>query len=105
MDLTNSTTPLLGGTAATKGVSGVRCMWSGDVNMDNVVRYTGAQNDRDPIIYMVGGVMPTAVVEGYAREDTNLDGLVKYTGVNNDRDTMLLNIGSLPTGQRFGTIP
>jgi hypothetical protein len=105
MDLSDGSVPLLGGNAATKGINGTRCMWSGDVNMDNVVRYTGAQNDRDPILFTVGGVNATATVSGYAAEDVNLDGVVKYTGLGNDRDTMLLNVGSLPTGQRQGTIP
>lgn len=105
LDLTDGSTPLLGGAAATKDIGGVRCMWSGDVNRDNVVRYTGTANDRDPIILGIGGAIPTSVVSGYAPEDINLDGEVKYTGTDNDRDPLLLNIGSLPTGQRVGTIP
>jgi hypothetical protein len=28
--------------------------------MDGVVKYTGASNDRDPILVMVGGSIPTA---------------------------------------------
>ncbi|MEO8732990.1 MAG: hypothetical protein ABI373_01530, partial [Flavobacteriales bacterium] len=85
LDLSNGSTALLGGNNATKGVGGVRCMWSGDVNMDNVVRYTGAQNDRDPILFLIGGVDPTGTHTGYLQEDINLDGVVKYTGMNNDR--------------------
>ncbi|MBK9196134.1 MAG: hypothetical protein IPO17_14400 [Flavobacteriales bacterium] len=32
-----------------------------DVNMDGVVKYVGADNDRDPILQNVGGSVPTNV--------------------------------------------
>jgi hypothetical protein len=32
-----------------------------DVNMDGLVKYTGANNDRDPILTNVGGTIPTNV--------------------------------------------
>jgi hypothetical protein len=105
MDLTNGSTPLLGGGPATVDVGGVRCMWSGDVNMDGMVRYTGSQNDRESILFLIGGIDPTNTATGYFQEDLNMDGSVKYTGVDNDRDALLLNVGALPTGQLDGTIP
>lgn len=105
MDLSDGSIPLLGGDAATKDIGGVRCLWAGDVNRNNVLRYTGTQNDRDPILVGIGGTVPTAAVNGYKPGDVNMDGQVKYTGMNNDRDPLLLNIGSLPTGQRVGAIP
>lgn len=104
LDLSDGSTVLLGD-SATNDIAGVHCMWSGDVNMDDVVRYTGAQNDRDPILFLIGGLDPTHTVTGYHQEDMNMDGVVKYTGANNDRDAMLLNVGALPTGQRSGTLP
>jgi hypothetical protein len=30
-----------------------------DVNMDGVVKYTGANNDRDPILVNIGSTVPT----------------------------------------------
>ena len=30
-----------------------------DVNLDGIVRYTGASNDRDPILVNIGGTVPT----------------------------------------------
>jgi hypothetical protein len=31
------------------------------VNLDGIVRYTGAGNDRDPILSNIGGAIPTNV--------------------------------------------
>jgi hypothetical protein len=73
--------------------------------MDGMVRYTGSQNDRESILFLIGGIDPTNTATGYFQEDLNMDGSVKYTGVDNDRDALLLNVGALPTGQLDGTIP
>ena len=68
--------------------------------------YTGSNNDRDPILVVIGGSVPTAVVNGYYLEDTNLTGTVKYTGALNDRDPILVNIGGLvPTATRVEQLP
>jgi hypothetical protein len=32
-----------------------------DVNMDGTVKYTGQDNDRDPILQNIGGVVPTNI--------------------------------------------
>jgi len=32
-----------------------------DVNLDGVVKYTGAANDRDVVLSTIGGTTPTAV--------------------------------------------
>lgn len=79
-----------------------RQLWSGDVNFDHVLRYMGANNDRDPILNAIGGSTPTAVEQSvYAAEDVNMDGTIKYLGGNNDRDPILQNIGgSTPTATR-----
>jgi hypothetical protein len=70
------------------------------------LRYTGANNDRDPILQRVGGTVPTGTVNGYHPEDVNLDGQVRYTGVANDRDIILQNIGgSVPTAVRPDGLP
>lgn len=82
-------------------------LWPGDVTSNGTVKYTGAANDRDPILTTIGGTVPTAVVHNtYATSDVNMDGRVKYTGQGNDRDIILQVIGgSVPTNVRNEQIP
>ena len=42
-----------------KLVGGYAALWSGNSLSDSIVRYTGGQNDRDPILSNVGGSVPT----------------------------------------------
>lgn len=94
------------GTDAQRASNGVMRLWSGEVVRDGVVSYTGGNNDRDRILQVIGGTVPTNVVEGYLPSDVNLDGSVKYTGGANDRDPILTNIGAtVPTGSRFEQLP
>ena len=37
-----------------------------DVNLDGFVKYVGENNDRDPILQLIGGSTPTNVVVGQA---------------------------------------
>lgn len=102
----NGSLPLMGSTTAIKNIGGTRCLWAGDVNGDGQLKYTGAGNDRDPILSRVGGAMPTTSITGYHREDVNLDGVVRYTGLNNDRDPILVNLGgAVPTVTRQDLVP
>ncbi len=74
--------------------------------MDGTVRYTGQNNDRDPILSEIGGVVPTNVATTYSRYDINLDGAVKYSGNGNDRDVVLQIIGGVvPTQVRAAQLP
>ena len=76
------------------------------MNLDGSVKYSGATNDRDPILVRVGGTVPTNTVLGYFIEDTNLDGAVKYVGAGNDRDPILVNVGAtVPTNTRGQQLP
>ena len=86
---------------------GRAALWSGDVNADGRVSYTGSENDRDPILQAVGGVVPTNTIgPAYRSEDVNMDGTVKYTGTGNDRDPILVNIGgAVPTTIRVEQVP
>lgn len=94
------------GTDARRMRGAVMTMWSGDAVGNAMIRYTGAGNDRDPMLQRVGGVVPTATVIGYHPEDVNLDGVVKYTGLNNDRDVIILALpGGLITGTRMEQLP
>jgi len=86
------------GTNARKTISTAMVLWSGNCNQDRFVKYSGSNNDRDPILQVIGGVIPTGTMVGYYTEDVNLSGVVKYTGLKNDRDLILSNIGGvIPT--------
>lgn len=105
IDFTRLSTPVFGSDARRTN-SGVQTLWSGNVNFDDVLKYTGSDNDRDPILVRIGGSVPTNVATGYHSEDVNMDGKVKYTGANNDRDPILVNIGgSVPTNVRHEQVP
>jgi hypothetical protein len=108
LDLTVASTSTFG-TDALKSVTGTEpaeVLWMGDVNHDDEIKYVGQDNDRDPVLGAIGGVVPTNTITGYRVEDLNLDGTVKYSGVTNDRDPILQNIGGVvPTNVRSGTLP
>jgi hypothetical protein len=94
------------GTDARKNVDGNMVLWQGNTVPDDLLKYTGADNDRDAIISQLGGTNPNAVLNGYYLEDGNMDGEVKYTGTANDRDPILLNLGStLATATRTEQLP
>jgi hypothetical protein len=105
IDLRAPLTPTWG-SEARKLVGNTMLLWSGNTVLDNSVKYTGSQNDRDPILVNVGSTTPNNSVPGYHRDDTNLDGIVKYTGSGNDRDGILVNVGSTtPNNQRVEQLP
>jgi hypothetical protein len=106
IDLTTMATATWG-TAARKDLGGgVMGLWAGNTFNDGSVKYTGPGNDRDPILAVIGGTVPTNTVVGYYREDTDLSGVVKYTGSDNDRDPILVNIGGVvPTATRAEQLP
>ena len=86
------------GTNARRIMGTRAALWSGNVNGDGILKYTGSNNDRDPMLVRVGGSTPTNTATGYWREDVDLSGVVRYTGEGNDRDPILLNLGgSTPT--------
>jgi len=94
------------GTEARKAEDGVMKLWAGNAWRDHKLQYVGDDNDRDPILQVIGGTIPTATIIGYYLEDTNLSGTVRYTGADNDRDPILLNIGgSVPTNIRWEQLP
>ncbi|MBK9760707.1 MAG: metallophosphoesterase family protein [Flavobacteriales bacterium] len=105
IDFTSITTTMWG-IEATKNVSGVMALWSGDVLRDGVVQYTGLNNDRDPILVAVGSTNPNSTINGYLPTDVNMSGTVLYTGQGNDRDPILVNIGSVvPNNTRVEQLP
>lgn len=93
------------GTEARQITGDERLLWMGNAMVDGKLSYTGAQNDRDPIVLRIGGD-PTAVAQGYFTEDCTMNGSVQYTGAANDRDPILLNIGGvMPTQTRQEQLP
>jgi len=106
MDLSNGSVPLYGGAAATKVVGARNVLYAGDVDRNSILRYTGQNNDRDPLLARIGGAVPTATATGYFSEDVDLNGIVRYTGTANDRDPILTNVGgSIPTATRTASLP
>ncbi|MFZ1666165.1 MAG: right-handed parallel beta-helix repeat-containing protein [Flavobacteriales bacterium] len=91
-DFTLPGTPTYG-TDAERYTNGSLALWPGNVNLDRKVKYTGVNNDRDGILAVSGGLVPTSIATGYLAEDVNLDGVVSYTGANNDRDAVLVAVG------------
>lgn len=106
IDLTVAGTATYGGTTARKTVGNVRTLWAGDVTGNGQLKYTGSGNDREPILQLIGGTVPTATTAGYHPTDVNMDGQVKYTGANNDREIILQNVGgTVPTATRNQQLP
>jgi hypothetical protein len=48
----------IGGTVPTNVTFGYL---GADVDLNGIIRYSGASNDRDPVLLSIGGVVPTAV--------------------------------------------
>ena len=94
------------GTEARKAIGNWRVLWAGDVTFNGQVKYTGVDNDRDPVLVRIGGVVATNAVDGYFPEDVNLNGQVKYTGTGNDLYPILQTIGGgAATNVRYEQVP
>ncbi len=96
------------GTNARRSLAtGVSGLWSGNTSGDGALKYSGPNNDRDPVLVALPSPSANAVLANvYHRADINLDGLVKYTGAANDRDPILQNIGgTTPTAVRVQQLP
>ncbi|MEZ4740316.1 MAG: M36 family metallopeptidase [Flavobacteriales bacterium] len=106
LDFRDPDPSLILGAEARKLLGGTAVLWAGDVNGNGQIKYTGGGNDRDRILSVIGGVVPTTIASGYLPADVDLNGEVKYTGANNDRDRILQNIGGVvPTNTRNETMP
>ena len=105
LDFSVTATPTWG-SEARREQQGVALLWAGNVVVDQVLRYTGSGNDRDPILAVIGGVTPTSSFAASHPADVNMDGQVKYTGADNDRDLILTNVGGVvPTNTRSEQLP
>ncbi len=91
--------------APRRTVGSTRTLWAGNITADDRVKYTGAGNDRDPLLLLLGG-QPNTVNASYTVHDVNMDGFAKYTGSGNDRDPILITVGSTtPNGVRIQQVP
>ena len=106
LDFTLPATPTYGTDARTTVNPGRMGQWCGNVVRDNLLKYTGSTNDRDPILVAVGATTPNNAVSGYLQADVTLDGVVRYTGSANDRDIIIVNIGgNTPNNTRAQQLP
>jgi len=80
------------GAAQAEVQAGVFALWSGDVNDNETLNYSGASNDRVEVLSVAGGPTPFDTASGYLQADINLDGVVSYSGSANDR-VLILEIG------------
>jgi len=104
-DLSDGSVALFG-TEPAKSIGAVNMLWTGNAVVDDEIKYTGSFNDRDQVLMVLGGSVPTATLSGYHTEDCTMDGEVKYTGIANDRDPILVNIGgNVPTNTRAEQLP
>ncbi|WP_298422508.1 hypothetical protein [uncultured Kordia sp.] len=77
-------------------------MWTGNVNGDTVIQYSGTTPDAPAILSKVlndpGNFLnfPTYVVIEYDSNDINMDGTTQYTGTNPDTPFILQNILTHP---------
>ncbi|WP_420573674.1 LamG-like jellyroll fold domain-containing protein [Kordia sp.] len=105
IDFTDATNQITFGSNAqtTSGMpSGIVAMWSGNVNADTVIQYSGTTPDTPAILSEVlndaGNFLnfPTFAVNGYNLNDVNMDGIIQYSGTNPDTPFILQNILAHP---------
>ena len=99
VDFTNGASQITFGTNAQKDMeTGTMALWSGNVNGDTVIQYTGTTPDSPSILSQalndLGNFLnlPTFSVTGYSTNDINMDGNTQYTGTNPDTPLILQNI-------------
>ena len=105
VDFTNAANQITFGSNAqtTSGMqSGIVAMWSGNVNEDIVVQYSGTTPDTPNILSLVlndpGNFLnfPTYAVSGYSTNDINMNGNTQYSGTSPDTPLILQNVLAHP---------
>jgi hypothetical protein len=112
IDLTNSANDTFGSNAQITLQSGVKALWAGNVNGDDVIQYSGTNPDSPSILSEVlndsGNTLnfPTFIVTGYKVQDVDMDGNTQYTGTAPDTTILLQNVLSHPENTlNFSTYP
>lgn len=80
---TTSTHPTLGT---------INMLWSGNVNSNTSVRYTGPGNDDSYLLTTLLGSDPSSIITAYSQGDLNLNRTVRYTGPGNDNSFLLTSV-------------
>jgi len=89
---------------------GVYGMIAGDLNHDNLLKYSGPANDRSLIFSRISTELHpapsflTSLVSGYFAEDLNMNGVVKYSGSQNDQSIIFSNIDALTSPTNLNTV-
>ncbi|MEM6720429.1 MAG: leucine-rich repeat protein [Bacteroidota bacterium] len=105
LDFTDATSPIAFGTNAQTDSSmpaNTLGMWTGNVNGDSIVQYSGTDPDAPAILSLVlndaGNFLnfSTFVVNGYNANDLDMDGRVQYEGVAPDAPFILQNVLAHP---------
>lgn len=116
IDFTDNTFLTYGSNAQVQLSSGNTALWSGDLNNDTKIQFSGAGNDvntlKDFIIANAPLPLLTIPVSGYFNEDLDLNGQAKFSGSDNDsnlvKDIIIghpLNILGLPTFTITSQVP
>jgi hypothetical protein len=84
---------------------GIYAMWAGDVNNDDTILFSGANNDANALkaVILENAPVPliTFPVNGYFNSDIDLNGVSKFSGSDNDSNlikTIILNPVVNPLG-------
>ncbi|NQY30858.1 MAG: hypothetical protein HRT69_15500 [Flavobacteriaceae bacterium] len=105
VDFTDANNQITYGTDAQTSLgmpTGIVGMWTGDVNGDGILQYTGATPDTPSILSNVlndvGNFLnlPTYNVTGYNANDVDMNGGAQYTGAAPDSPNLLKNTLSHP---------
>jgi hypothetical protein len=105
VDFTDANNPITFGSNAQTTASmpaNTLGMWTGNVNGDNIVQYSGTTPDAPAILSLVlndpGNFLnfPTFVVNDYNVNDLDMDGRVQYSGVSPDAPFILQNVLAHP---------
>lgn len=98
VDYTNNATATFGSNAQVQLSNGDMALWSGNVNNDIIVQYSGTTPDTPSILAAVlndpGNFLnfPSYIVNGYNMHDINMDGNTQYTGTGPDTPYILQNV-------------
>jgi hypothetical protein len=74
-------------------LNGKTAMRGGNANSNFHTRFNGSANDRDAILFFLGGNEAGTIFNVYTPVDVNMDGMVRFNGAANDRDVLLFNLG------------
>jgi Leucine-rich repeat (LRR) protein len=104
IDFTNGSLTMYGSNAQTTASmpTGISGMWSGNVNGDSIIQYSGTDPDTPDLLSTVlndpGNFLnfPTYSLTEYNVNDVNMDGIIQYSGTNPDTPFILQNVLAHP---------